>query len=373
MDTKNIKLLIAEGEGLTTEFKEKYTSKIDRDMTALANTRGGIILLGVADDGQITGETLTNQRKAEILSLGRNCDPHVPISGISAVDGVVVIEVAEGCEKPYSCSSGYFRRMDAVTQKLTQKEVRLMFRSAADTLFESLPCALLLSEISLPKVRAFIKETGAAFKISNKNLTAFLSSLGIYRAGMATNAAALMFAEDVGKIIPQCELIMGAFKGTDRMNIYDRKDSRQDLLTQFLDAMEFIKKHINIRSEIRGVDRHEIYEFPLDALREAVVNAIVHRDYSMRGTSVYISVYDDRVDISNPGGLLPGISPDSFGRESVRRNPVIADLFHRMGKVERMGTGIRRMRGLMKDSGLAAPEFTSDSFFHAVFYRSKEY
>ncbi len=95
MNNEDLKLIIAEGEGLTVEFKEKYTSKIDRDIIALANSRGGYILLGVSDDGKITGEKLTNQMKAEISSLARNCDPHISITKISQLGEVVAIEVPE--------------------------------------------------------------------------------------------------------------------------------------------------------------------------------------------------------------------------------------------------------------------------------------
>ena len=181
-----------------------------------------------------------------------------------------------------------------------------------------------------------------------------------------------MFAADINKFIPHGETIMAAFKGVEKVHIYDRKDARTDLLSQFNAAMDFLKKQLNVRSEIY-IDRSEIYEIPLDALREALVNALVHRDYSMRGTSIYVNIFDDRVDISNPGGLLPGVTTHNFGKESVRRNPIIADLFHRMGKVERMGTGIKRMKDLMRKAGLKEPEFTSDTVFHAVFYRNPKY
>ena len=100
MNTDQLKLLIAEGEGLTVEFKEKYSSKIDRDIVAMANSRGGFILFGVKDDGKIIGEKLTNQMKAEICSLARNCDPHISITKISQAGDVVVIEISEGLEKP---------------------------------------------------------------------------------------------------------------------------------------------------------------------------------------------------------------------------------------------------------------------------------
>ena len=103
------------------------------------------------------------------------------------------------------------------------------------------------------------------------------------------------------------------------------------------------------------------------------MNAVVHRDYSIRGTSIYVNVFDDRVEIENPGGIPAGLSPKDFGKASVRRNLVIADLFHRMGKVERLGSGIKRMRDLMAEAGLLKPRFETTSFFRAVFFRDVEF
>lgn len=182
-----------------------------------------------------------------------------------------------------------------------------------------------------------------------------------------------MFATKPDQFIRYSEVICGAFKGTDRSYIYDRKDIRDDLLSQLNESMGFIQKQLNVRSEIRGINRHDIYELPLAALREAVVNAIVHRDYSMRGTSVYVAVYDDRVEIENPGGFTAGVTKQNFGKTSIRRNLILADLFHRMGKVERMGSGIRRMKSLMKQAGLKPPVFEADTFFRTTFYREPKY
>jgi len=115
-------------------------------------------------------------------------------------------------------------------------------------------------------------------------------------------------------------MVLAAFKGTERLHIYDRRDVRDDLLTQFNEAMEFIKRHLNVRSEIRGVNRYDIYEIPLEVLREAVVNAIVHRDYTITGAQIGIEIYDDRVEIVNPGGLPRGLNKSKLGNLSVRRH-----------------------------------------------------
>ncbi|MDR1057418.1 MAG: hypothetical protein LBL17_02480 [Coxiellaceae bacterium] len=158
-------------------------------------------------------------------------------------------------------------------------------------------------------------------------------------------------------------MTLAAFKDAKRLDIYDRKDIQNDLLTQFNEAMIFLQKHLNVRSEIKGVNRRDIYEIPLEALREAVANAIIHRDYSMRGTSIMVEVYPDKVVIANPGGLPPGLNIKSLANISIRRNELIADMFARIDKVERMGTGINRMRTVTKTAGIPEPKFTSNLFF----------
>jgi ATP-dependent DNA helicase RecG len=373
MNIDQLKLLIAEGEGLTVEFKEKYSPKIDRDIVAFANTKGGQILLGVGDNGTTVGEALTNKMKAEIVDLARKCEPAIEVK-VAQVDRSVVVSVEEGHEKPYSCSSGSFRRLDAISQKMTQKEMHTILRESLDKTFEDLLRKdFSIEDVSLQKVEAFLLEAKTSYAANKDNIASFLTSVGVYRDGKMNNAGILMFASQVGRLIPYSETILGAFKGKNKDHIYDRKDVRDDLLTQLNVSMEFLKKHLNVRSEISGFDREDIYEIPLDALREAVVNAIIHRDYSMGGTSIYVSVFDDRVELVNPGGLPVGVTKDNFGKESIRRNLIIADLFHRMGKVERMGSGIDRMRNLLVKAKLQAPVFTADTFFHAIFYRNPEY
>lgn len=162
-----------------------------------------------------------------------------------------------------------------------------------------------------------------------------------------------------------------AFKGTDRVHIYDRQDVQDDLLAQFNAAVFFLMKHLNRRSEIKGVNRKDIYEIPFEALREAIANAIIHRDYSISGTSLMVEVYDDRVVIINPG-VFPGHQKKDFGKISVRRNERIADLFFRMDKVERAGTGIRRMKEAMAATGLPSPLISQTGFYTITFKRPVE-
>lgn len=121
MKVDELKLLIKEGEGLTVEFKEHFTNKIDKDIVAFANSRGGYLMLGVNDDGKIVGEKLTNKLKAEITDLARKCDPSISVKKIFQIENIIVVEITESDEQPHSCSHGFFRRLDGITQKMTQK------------------------------------------------------------------------------------------------------------------------------------------------------------------------------------------------------------------------------------------------------------
>lgn len=368
MKSEELNLLIKEGEGLTVEFKEKYSSKIDKDIVAFANSKGGHLFLGVDDTGKIVGEKLSNKIKADINNLARNCEPSIHIKKVSQLGKVVVVEIVEGDEKPYSCSSGYYRRLDAASQKMNQKELRLLFKDIEATSYEEkIHKDASFNDIAKEKIKAFFKEANIYVrKIIPQDI---LSSLKLSTKTAIKNAGVLFFAKKPRDLIIQCQMTLVAFKGKDRVHIYDRKDVQDDLLTQFNEAIIFLQKHLNVRSEIKGVNRQDIYELPFEALREAVVNAIIHRDYSMRGTSIMVEVHEDKVVVRNPGGLPEGLSLRSLINISVRRNELIADIFARMDKVERIGSGIKRMRDAMKSFELPYPKIKSDLFFTIEFQR----
>lgn len=360
--------MVAEGEGLTVEFKEKYTPKIDRDIVAFANTKGGLILLGVSDSGEVVGEKLTNRLKAEIHSIARNCEPDIPLGKIIQVGNIVAIEVLVGDEKPYSCAAGYYRRLDAVSQKMTRKEIQHLFQGMPSIPFEDkIHPNVTWKDISKQKIEAFFDEAQIDYrKINPPNV---LNSLNLSANNKVKNAGVMFFAKDPRRAILQCQMTLLAFKGSDRTHIYDRKDVQDDLLTQYKEAIIFLEKHLNVRSEIEGVNRRDIYEIPFKALREAIANAIIHRDYSVRGTSIMVEVHENKVVISNPGGFPSEMDKSKLGKASVRRNEVIADIFARMHKVERIGSGFQRIRESLNEAKLPFPSIESDSFFIITFQR----
>jgi ATP-dependent DNA helicase RecG len=364
-----INIFIQEGEGLTVEFKERFSPRIDEGIVAFANTKGGVILLGVRDDRTVTGEKLTNDLKARINSVARNCSPSIHVK-IRQLQNIICIEVPQGDEKPYSCASGYFRRLDGTTQKMSRNELRLMFLENEQSPFEEkINRDITWKDISRQKIQAFLKESHVSMKKAAPE--DILASLGVARNGKITNAGILFFAKNIRQFIFHAQMTLIAFKGTDRVHIYDRQDIEDDLLTQFNAAELFLKKHLNRRSEIIGMNRRDIYELPLEALREALTNALIHRDYSIRGTSLMVEIFDDRVDMVNPGGLLKGFKTENFGRVSVRRNERVADLFFRMDKGERAGTGIRRMNEAMEEADLPKPDIQYDDMFFFISFKRR--
>jgi len=152
------------------------------------------------------------------------------------------------------------------------------------------------------------------------------------------------------------------------VDILDRKDFNRDLKYNVDETMLFLQRHLSIRYEFTGSPRRkEIPEIPFEALREAVLNAVIHRDYFEKGANIMVEIFADRLEITSPGGLPKGLKPEDFGKRSVLRNPNIANLFQRIEYIEKMGTGIRRIQKMMSDAGMPPVIYRWDNFVTAVF------
>ena len=184
------------------------------------------------------------------------------------------------------------------------------------------------------------------------------------------NAGVLFFAKDQNKFFNHSYIDMVVFKGIDRVNVIDRKIFNKGLFENFNKARVYLQEHLNVRYEYReDWKREDIYELPLNALREAVVNSLMHRDYFITGANICVSIFDDRVEITSPGGLPKPLTKKDLGKLSVRRNKIIADLFSRLDYVEKLGTGIKKMKQWMKEFELKSPRIEVTGIFIITFYR----
>lgn len=186
------------------------------------------------------------------------------------------------------------------------------------------------------------------------------------------NGGVLFFAKEPEKEIEKGMIRCIEFQGETKTNIIDDKPFGGPLLKQYHQSMLWLKKKLNIRYEIPdGGPRNEIWEIPEVVFKEAIINAISHRDYYDKGAFTTIEVFTDRVEISNPGGLTSAIKPADFGQKSHSRNPLIFGLLVRIQMVEQVGSGIGRIKELMKSANLPEPEFRTEGMFSIILKRIK--
>lgn len=186
------------------------------------------------------------------------------------------------------------------------------------------------------------------------------------------NAAVLLFGKNVQKHIDHATIRCVLFKGIDKRYILDNKEMMGNLVEQYEEALKYLISKLNIRYEIesqQGGRRKEILEIPETVFREALANSICHRSYYEKGAVIMVEIYDDRVEISNPGGLISTITQQEFGTKSFSRNPIIFGLMQRIDLAEKVGSGIKRMRDAMKEANLLEPKFEIGGFFTVIFYR----
>jgi len=374
MKRLDLDILLQEGEGTMLEYKEGLSASFARDLVALANTAGGKILLGVRDNGTVKGVPDSNDLRARIQDIARNCDPPVKVL-VQRVGEVTVVAVRESDAKPVQCSDGFFWRQGAVTQKLSRDEIRDFFRSEGSIRFDLSLCPKFRypQDFDREKYDAWIRLSGITGRPRTEDVLVNIEAAE--RTGgrlVFRNAGVLFFARNVRHFFNQAYITCLLAKGVDKVHVLDRKDFDGGIVADIEDAMRFIERNTRMAWRIEGLRRQDVPEYPMKALREAITNAVMHRDWFMDGANVFVEIYTDRIEISSPGGLPKGMKLSDLGRKSIRRNALIADLLHRITFIEKAGTGITRMRDEAHDQRCPAPVFEDNGFFTAIFHPNPE-
>ena len=354
MTRETVTELIAAGEGAGTEFKRAMPSDLGREICAFANAMGGVILLGVADDGEVVGIGGHNRLKSEVLSIARSADPPIKVQ-VESRDSVLSVRIPPQGAKPYSFGGRFFMREGASSQQMSREEIREFFFAEGRIRFDETPCSIFSLEKELDEVtwtrfrrRAKVPEHLAP--------EAALRNLGLIGdGGVMTHAGAFLLARDIRRFQISADLACALFMGTTKTRILDRRDFHSDVYTMVDDAVAWVLSKINVEYIIGGkIQREERPELPVDAIREALVNAVAHRDYRSTA-SVHVYLFKDRLEIVSPGGLPAGMTQAELGTRSVPRNRLLFRLLHRMDVVEEIGSGIRRIRDLCREHGVAEP------------------
>jgi ATP-dependent DNA helicase RecG len=357
--------LIKSGEGLTLEFKEDISSTLGKEICAFANAKGGRIILGIKDNGETKGIKTSNQLKSQIQSYARNIDPAFSVN-IENVGDLIVIHVPEGDKKPYSANGQFFLRVGANSQQLNRDEVREFFQKENQILFDSKPNTDfdIKKDFNENKFAHFLKLAKLSDKLNKKKLLKNLFLLD--KNDSVKNAGVLFFCHRITKFFYGAIITCVLYKGTSKTEILDKKEFNADILSNYDNAFLYLISKLNTNYIIKR-ERTEKLELPEEALREAIINAVAHRDYFSTG-HIQIDIFLDRVEISNPGGLVKGLTKKDFGKVSLPRNQLIMDLMLRVNKVEKIGSGIGRIKDSMKAYGLDV-KFESTGFFTVLFKR----
>ncbi len=235
------------------------------------------------------------------------------------------------------------------------------------------------SDISEELVKNFLENRSTKLKVSiplTSIKEVLINTLKVVKQEVGNiipkNVALLFFSEKVSEHIPQSEIRLARFRGNSRNEFLDSQEICEPIYPM-LDRVEmFFKRNTRLASKIVEFKRVEIPEYPYEAIREAVINAIAHRDYTRTGAPVQISIFDDRVEISSPGGLLKGLDIKKLEGHHETRNKKICSIFHETKDMERYGTGIGKMKDLMNDHGLKEPNFAEEGDFFVVTFHSPQ-
>ena len=369
MTPADLKILAQEGEGTTLEFKENLSASLAHEMVAFAHTIGGKILLGVRDDGTVSGVKDSNALRARVQDMARNCDPPVRVV-VEPVGQVLLVHVHESDFKPVQCSEGFFWRQGAVTQKLSRDEIRDFFRSEGAIRFDLSPCPKFRypQDFDRAKYNAWLRLSGITGRPSTEDVLVNIEAAE--RTGgrlLFRNAGVLFFAKNVRHFFNQAYITCLLAKGPDKVHILDRKDFDGGIVSDIEDALRFIERNTRTAYRIERLQREDIPEYPMKALREAITNAVMHRDWFIDGANVFVELYTDRIEVVSPGGLPKGMTLADLGTKSVRRNALIADLLHRIGFIEKAGTGVIRIRDEAREGGYPEPIWEANGFVTTVF------
>ena len=372
---KNIEWILSQDEGQYIEFKQSVSNTVGEAICAFANSSGGTIIIGAHPRGAFASITDPSDAAAKVENMARTCDPSIQINVshfTREVNKLLLVDVPESENKPHSFGSVFYMRVGHRSQRMNRDELVEFLHAAGQVKYENILCTDFKypEDFDTDAFQKFIKTSGIS---QPENIIDLVMNLGIAKQESSrlffNNVGVLFFSKEPKRFLRHAIVDCVLFSGTDKVDILDRKEMTGNLMDNVEQAMIFLKRHLSLRYEITDLKRKEKYEIPQVVLREAVLNAVIHRDYHFDTAWITVEIYRDRVEISSPGGLPPGLKPEEFGRKSVHRNRLIAEMFHRLGEVERVGTGIGRMQKFVREAGLEEPKFDFTTFFTITFKR----
>jgi ATP-dependent DNA helicase RecG len=375
MTDLELRSLVQQGESEQLEFKQSSAQfpRAGETLCALANGRGGQVLVGVRPDGSVVGQTIADKTFQELAQVLRRFDPPIPVGTETVPVGagglaILVLKVEPaGDSMPCTYDGRAYQRVGTTTSVMPQETYQniLLERSHSRRRWENEIAEVTVDQLDAQEIRRTIQTGIASGRLpadtSADDLTDVLDRLGLRIRGSLVNAAVVVFGREFLPHYPQCQLRMARFRGVDKNEFLDQRQVQGHAFALLSEAMQFLTRHLPVAGRIEAglFERVDEPQFPPIALREALVNAFCHRDYAQAGGAVSVAIFDDRLEIWSSGALPLGIKLEDLKQEHLSRprNPLIAEVFYRRGLVERWGRGTQKIVELCLRAGHPEPEF----------------
>ena len=335
-------------ENKTTEFKREYVEDIKNTIVAFANCEGGTLYIGVNDDGKVCGIDNVDDTMLRVTNAIRDAvRPDITMfvecrNDVMDEKSIVCVTVRRGTARPYYLHGkgirpeGVYVRQGASTVPATDAAILNMIKETSGDSYEA--ARSLNQNLTFNKAADFFKKRKVAFAKAQMRTLHLIGEDDTY-----TNLAFLL-SEQCTHMIK-----LAVFEGSKKSVFKDRRELSGSLLEQLEKAYDYINRYNRTRAEFSGLDRLDMRDYPPEAIREALLNAIVHRDYSFSAATL-ISIFEDRIEFVTVGGLVKGIAlEDVMLGVSALRNQYLANIFYRLRLIEAYGTGILKINECYSD------------------------
>jgi ATP-dependent DNA helicase RecG len=381
-----IRALIGQGMGLGLHWfpGELLIENLAAVLTGMANTQGGSIIIGVAPRSpQIIGlvdpaETIDRVFQAALL-----VEPPLvlPVPRICRVDGdqLLWVTVPAGLPQVYSLQGRYLGREGSLTHPLPARRLRRLLIERGLIQFETqVPSLASLEDLDQNKVTSYLQALNLPVEAPTEALLLHRGCLKRdekNRLPAPTYAALLLFGKTPQEWLPGATILAARFSGPSMADRFIKQEISGTLPEQLNQAEAFVAAGMRRVVRLVGLTRQETSEYPLEAVRELLVNAVAHRDYNQQGDTIHLNIYSDRLEIHSPGGLPGPVNLQNLLEARFSRNAIIAQVLSDLGYVERLGYGLDRVVAAMERHHLAPPRFeeVAGSFRVTLFGEASEF
>jgi len=367
--TPTLETLLQQSAGTQLAFARERFKPADlaETLVAFANAQGGTVVVGVGGraHARVEGVSDVDSAREAVLEAALICTPPLVLPAVQTAQHddatLLLVHVPPGMPQVYSLYGKYLYREGMTNQPLLPDALRRLLNERGNVGWEQLvPDDVSLGELDIGKVQAYLHRL---------NMATYSDAYTVlYRRGclerqeadgsyLPTHAGLLLFGVDVERRFPQAEITLVQYRGVSMSDEFEREDIRDTLPEAVRRAERWLLDHMRKGSRMSGLEREDWTQFPAPAVREVLVNAVAHRDYSVRGEGIRVLLFADRLECYSPGRLPGHVTVENIVEERFSRNETIVQVLADWGLIERLGYGIDRMLIQMEQAGLPAPIF----------------